>query len=678
MKTKRCYPFFSFRRVDRTISGGMWGQLFLLLILIGVTFILLWGIGSCFGQDISSSDGTGHKPPLIWQIYCHFIDPGDQMNIDDANKWFVVFVSFAGSLLMTGLLISTFSNILERRIERYNNGMTHYKLKNHIVIIGFDSMVPYLIRQLCTDEKYNGTAILIATTEEIKTVRLELHVKLNDEEEKRVSFLYARRDSKEDLTLMNIFRAKEVFILGEKGEYDRDSLNMDCVSLIAEVCAADKRKDLLVCHVLFEFQTTFSVFKLADVHPKVRQYIDFCPFNPYENWAQKVFVPFKSNKRGILYPLLDRERIDEDSDKYVHLIIIGMTPMGRALAVEAAHLAHYPNYITKKIRTRITFIDQNAEQEMYFFRGQYKRLFQLSHSYYRDMEKDKAFEENYSLSDDFAYLGDFIDLEWYFVQGKSESPAVQQLLEQWYTEENALVTLAVCFDYPPACVAFAFCLPDKLYERNIPVLVYQTSSSSVIDMAASSANTKQYRNLYPFGMLDDCYDVDHTHLDYAKRVNYIYDYYYTFSGYPDRAPSEEELTGAWDKLKKTHPIKLWSNIYNANFIPSKLRSVGLDYRTLPVSYQFSDHEIGLLAELEHNRWNVEELLIGYKPVTEEQKRRIEHDKLFKDECKANYQHVDIRPYRELGEDITGRNASEYDRCVSIWLPLIVNGKSNEK
>lgn len=674
MKSKRCYPLFSIPTIDRVISGGMGWQLFVLLLLIIFAFALLWGVGSFFGQDISLPGESASKPPLLWQIYCHFIDPGDQMYIDDANKWFVVFVSFLGSLLMTGLLISTFSNILERRIERYANGTIHYNLKNHIVIIGFDSMVPYLVRQLCANEKYNGSAILVATTEEIKNVRLELHTKLNDEEEKRLSFLYARRDSKEDLALMSISKAKEAFILGEKGEYDRDSLNMDCVSLIAEVCAEEKRKNLLVCNVLFEFQTTFSVFKLTDVNPKVREYVDFCPFNPYENWAQKVLVPFKSNERGITYPLLDREPIGEFSEKYVHLIIIGMTPMGIALAVEAAHLAHYPNYITKKIRTRITFVDQNAEQEMYFFRGQYKHLFELSHSYYRDMEKDSEFKENAFLSDDFAYLGDFIDTEWYFVQGKAESPAVQHLLEHWYTEENALVTLAVCFNYPPADVAFAFCLPDKLYERNIPVLVYQTASSSVIDMAAASVNTKQYRNLYPFGMVDDCYDVDHTYLDYAKRVNYIYDYYYTFSSYPDRLPSEEEVSEAWDTLKRTQPIKIWSNIYNANFIPSKLRSIGLDYRSLPASYQFSDHEIGLLAELEHNRWNVEELLIGFKPVTEEQKRRIEQDKLYKEECKANYQHVDIRPYRELGEDLTGRNASQYDRCISIWLPLIVNKK----
>lgn len=230
----------------------------------------------------------------------------------------------------------------------------------------------------------------------------------------------------------------------------------------------------------------------------MRESVDFCPFNPYENWAQKVLVPFKSNKRGITYPLLDREPIVESSENY--------------------------------------------------------------------------------------------------------------------------------------------------------------------------------RNLYPFGMLDDCYDVDHTHLEYAKRVNYIYDYYYTFSRYPDRLPSKEEVAKAWETLKRMQPIKVWSNIYNANFIPSKLRSVGLDYRTLSASHQFSDHEIGLLAELEHNRWNVEELLIGFKPVTEEQKRRIERDKLYKEECKANYQHVDIRPYRELGDDITGRNASEYDRCISIWLPLIVNEK----
>lgn len=48
-------------------------------------------------------------------------------------------------------------------------------------------------------------------------------------------------------------------------------------------------------------------------------------------------------------------------------------------------------------------------------------------------------------------------------------------------------------------------------------------------------------------------------------------------------------------------------------VSGRLIAVGLDDRMLSASHQFSDHEIGLLAELEHNCWNVEELLIGFKP-----------------------------------------------------------------
>ena len=45
-----------------------------------------------------------------------------------------------------------------------------------------------------------------------------------------------------------------------------------------------------------------------------------------------------------------------ESEKYVHLVIVGMSRMGVALAVEAAHIAHYPNFIRDKRRKRASLL----------------------------------------------------------------------------------------------------------------------------------------------------------------------------------------------------------------------------------------------------------------------------------------------------------------------------------
>lgn len=84
------------------------------------------------------------------------------------------------------------------------------------------------------------------------------------------------------------------------------------------------------------------------------------------------------------------EGIGPDSDRYVHLFIVGMSRMGVVMGIEAAHLAHYPNFGTKNIRTKITFIDKDSAEEKDFFMGRFKNLFELSHWRYGTVTEDKG------------------------------------------------------------------------------------------------------------------------------------------------------------------------------------------------------------------------------------------------------------------------------------------------
>lgn len=84
---------------------------------------------------------------------------------------------------------------------------------------------------------------------------------------------------------------------------------------------------------------------------------------------------------------MDREPITRESNRTVHLVIIGMSRMGVALGIEAAHLLHFPNFCRdRRLKSRITFIDAAADEEMNFFRGRYRHYFDLAPSLYRDME----------------------------------------------------------------------------------------------------------------------------------------------------------------------------------------------------------------------------------------------------------------------------------------------------
>lgn len=63
---------------------------------------------------------------------------------------------------------------------------------------------------------------------------------------RRESFWFAMRDSKEELRKLYVADAKEVFILGDSGELDdveyyHDSMNVDCLNLIGELCKEENR-----------------------------------------------------------------------------------------------------------------------------------------------------------------------------------------------------------------------------------------------------------------------------------------------------------------------------------------------------------------------------------------------------------------------------------------------------
>ena len=88
--------------------------------------------------------------------------------------------------------------------------------------------------------------------------------------------------------------------------------------------------------------------------------------------------------------------------------------------------------------------------------------------------------------------------------------------------------------------------------------------------------------------------------------------------------------------------------------------------------ELTDEQVEILSEVEHNRWNVDRLLIDFRPPYKEEDDIItESNGKKKGEYKKRHIHYDIRPYDDLRIDHTGRNANEYDVCITRALPLIV-------
>lgn len=745
------HPFIS---TDRILSSGVKSQLFLLAGFILLVLVIFIAIEWATDSVLTIKEGGDRN--LWFDVYYHFVDPGNQYVVNGGgNRLLVSIVSITGSVLMGGLLISIISNMIDRRVEHAREGQLKYKFKRHYVIIGFDKMAIGLIKQLFRkirdDARFKNEPYLfvIQTTSEVETVRHELLSKLDDEIDRRTIILHGGRDSREDLERLRLPYCQEIFLLGEEGETDHDSINIECVTLINRILLENKKQeekprdiDMMEkailreqekrkkCHVLFEAQSTFAVFQRNDIETVFKKrtddddswyraicalhkndqstldrlkslkkdydeqtvrLIDFLPFNFYETWAEKVLVwgkydPHNDGVAPIVYPPLDGGGIDYESDRYVHLVIVGMTSMGVALAMKAAHIAHYPNFVRDpKLKTRITFIDLNADTEFDMLRGRYSALFE---------QCDYRVVDTLDDSRSYEYKGTGLaDIEFEFVKGAIESRPVQKLLESWTSAENrSLLTIAICFEVPQKSIATALYMPQKVYKRALSILVRQNVSCSTIELVRQA---RQYNGLRAFGMLDECYDIDDSSLLQAKRVNFIYG-----KKAEDDKQWEEEMNQRkengekidrieerelkmydiddmlsnelWKSLTMVHR---WSNIYNAHSIPTKRRSFGLEE---PENLLANKDLLEKMAQVEHNRWVIERLIQGYRPTTPEEDKLVEiiPDRV-KSKCTKKIDEEDKREWQKRRrKKLERRNFAHY--CLKPYKELGVLDKDNDR
>ncbi|MEE0899314.1 MAG: hypothetical protein UIM25_00305, partial [Bacteroidales bacterium] len=344
-------------------------------------------------QDSPDCNGVHENqkdPSLLWTVYYHFIDPGNQhtASTDQGRNW-AALIAILGVFLLNGLLVSSIVSWIDKRKERWLNGEETYcgflKRRKHYVIIGGSDMVVGIVKEIFKkeDKKHSLPYILIQTSQDVEDFRRKLFSDLKTKEQKHIIIHYGNRNSESDIKQLHLKKASELYIIGEESRTDdmesyHDTMNMKCLDLVyKEVEKISHFKKIenenketisdnrLLCRFMFEYQTTFNVFQYSEISDRIKERINFKPFHYYEMWAQKVLV-CKTLDHTANYeylPLEGESGIRKDDDDYVHLVVVGMTRMGTALATQAALMAHYPNFVTKGKRTKITLIDENADKE---------------------------------------------------------------------------------------------------------------------------------------------------------------------------------------------------------------------------------------------------------------------------------------------------------------------------
>lgn len=701
------FPYHIYRRsvkYDRMLAKGEGKTIMYILILVlslpiavACVLILFGADGRQFLDDCNGKDA----PNLFWTMLYHCIDPGNQhMAVVGWRRAVVFTLGIFGCIFLNGVLISSIVGWYDRFIDKWEKGLARYdrelKKSCFIVIIGNNEALPSLIRQIFA-RKESVDYVLVQTNTDVEFFRKQLLSYLTPQEEERVIIYAGEQDSEEDIADLHLECAQEVFILGDSVEDEsyktsHDALNMKCLQIISKLllkCSDYKpsKGNELICHVMFEYQTSFSIFQFADISNNIANLVDFRPFNYYEQWAQRVFVNralnFPEEQTKDFLPLEGKTPIDFESKDFVHLVVVGMSKMGVAMAIEAAHLAHYPNFVRdQELKTRITFIDTKCEQEMKFFKGRFKELFKLSRwrscniAGEKDLYNSESWEwENKDLfeADEYKYLGkDCIDVEWEFIEGGIESEEVHSYLAAAATNKNARFTLAVCLPQGNHSVAASLYLPEEVYENAVQVLVYQRQSDAIINsIAGDNKSNLYYQRLKAFGMLDQMYDdaLIETSWQIAKILG---DEYYVMYKKVNADHNKEE-TDRTNTRKKSNAASRWSNVYNANTLWGKLRSINAK------TYEEASEMIGAensdvidnLARTEHNRWVIEQLLMRFRALTKEEQEGVVAKTMDKEALKGDKMaHLNICSFDKLREvdDV----ACEYDEGFIKIIPTILN------
>lgn len=660
-------------------------------------------------QEAYSNDITDKEEatPLFWNLYYHYMDPGNQhMTTSENGRQRAAIVAILGYFLLNGLLVSTLISWFDRRKDKWTKGEVRYnrllRLKSHYVIIGGSNIIVGIVRQtlkqIDSNHKFIKPYILIQTSRDVESFRRELFSSLTPREQQRIIIYYGSRDAAEDIADLQVGSAKEVYLIGEETRSDdvesyHDTINMRSMALINASFETTLRRKLiayysawadstnqqrtkawlkrrcealkLTCRVMFEYQTTFNIVQVTDINMEC---IKFLPFNYYEMWAQHVLVCQKlisdnNNDTDDYKPLEGIEGIKPTDDTFVHLVIVGMSRMGTAMAIEAAHLAHYPNFDINKRRTRITFIDEAMEREKHFFMGRFKELFAVSRYRYVESAIENMYDDlsTYPWRDPMeakeseyksSYLGnDFIDVEWEFINSSVENPEVQNYLASAANNPHTKLTIAICIPENSRAIAAASYMPDSVYESKnmLQVLVYQRKNNDLLKQIGQ--NNKRYHNkLRAFGMAAECYDSSLVTISefIGGKMDGWYNTYYNYQ------PSG-----------KAKSAKMWSNTYNVLSMWTRFRCFDIDPRR---DKAFGDSILEAVGKVEHNRWVVEQLLLRYRPLKFEEQKMASADasNRVKNDLKKVYAHLDICSNEVLAK--IDPNVVKLDKYLTKYLP----------
>ena len=497
------------------------------------------------------------------------------------------------------------------------DGFTRYSFKQHILILGGSRELLPLLRAIAAHDALKMLPVVVLADSDCPSLLQLLRTRLQSIGVQSPVTLYrGSRTCADTLRTCQVDSASHIFILGEDDEPAHDSLNVSCWQQVRQLRA--QCNQLAQCYLMLRSST--STFLFHSLQQEAHNSLETTIINSYESLAQQLLV-------GDIYHndtlTLDRGLVTVGSDRFVHLVVVGMTPMGYAFAATAAQLCHFPNFdesAPRPIRTRITFVDPRANELMDCFKASYPGIFDLSHVRY--IEQPGAWLQGVPQRS----LGDFVDVEWQFVKGNISSEWIRDMLSDCAADSRQVLSVALCGGDSARNLAEAYRLPRQLYplpDRNnssplTPVVyVYQPDDSSLVQTVQNEV--LRFHNVVPFGFSAKGFDPLHSlRIAAAKRINYLYQKENSGKVFTSMPADEALLNELWRQLSSAEKT---AALLAANATNTFIRSFGLSRTTL-ADHLSDDAVVESFAAVDHARRNMACLLAGYSAMPADQRARL--------------------------------------------------------
>lgn len=696
---------------DRSLARGIWRQLLIMSVILFICYVL-----SCILLSFSN----------VWELFCQaypaipkvflpvylLIDQNalNSVYFQEGNPkidcWLVVasgITYILGLVFFSGAIIAILSDFIKRRVDNYKNGRTYYFKKGHYIIMGYDDIVPSIITHILRQKQ--DAKILLLSAASSQEIFEKLRESVARKYLRNIVINYGHRISSDYYKDIHLESAEQIFIAGDRRMPQHDAINVECVESICSYLKdiKDHHRKYTVKRItcIFEDLDTYASFRTTDIFSEITNddlNIDFIPYNFYINWAKRVFVNQsyigKVDQKEHTYPCLCKRGIGLKDEHYVHVVFVGMSNFAVTFANEAANICHFPNFA--KARTRITFIDRNIDDEMPIFITRNHHFFEVQPFYYGDFTKDNVKESH--LDDSRVVFpknnANFLDVEFEFIKGDIFSYELQQLIEKWAKDEKQYLSIFMAMTNQRDNFAIAMNMPDAVYNNEIPVFVRQDSSDNFItrlqqaDKNAPRKGEAEYRkyengelitkeahgryaHIYPFGMNDTAFFSDDQAFRRAQLINYLYCSIDNETKHFPPLKKLNQLSAAeiWDKAdtlwrNECTVAQKWSNLYFSYSIDYKVQSA----ETMRIEGVDEKSILKAIGVMEHNRWNVEKLLMGYrKPKEREDMYNKPQDIAAKLKNNKNlFIHSQIRPFEELSDDM-----QQLDVEFATYIPWII-------